>query len=203
MCLVLVSRIAFLVNELRMLKVLKKVWNDPVWSKVISVAIIALITQYFFSWWQFLTQLIKSLSIFFLQVTQVPNWLIALMLICSIIVLLVMAINAYQACKPSANLSWHLNYKEDVFFHILWRWQYDSTWQPENINTFCPKCDFQIYPQNASGFRSIDHIAFHCEVCSLDLADFDERYKVLENKVIRLLQLKIRNGSWKKELVKS
>jgi len=202
MCLVLVSRIAFLANYLLMLKILKKIWNDPVWSKVISVAIIALVTQYFFQWWQFLVQLVKGAVTFFLQTTQVPNWLISLMLVCSIVVLAVIIIAIYQSRQPATGLSWQLNYKEDVFFNVLWRWNYANSGRPENIHTFCPKCDFQIYHKNVSGYRSIDHIAFQCEVCNAQLADFDESYEHLENKVIRLLQLKIRNGSWNEELAK-
>jgi hypothetical protein len=103
--------------------------------------------------------------------------------------------------RPSPNIKDWRSYTVDMFFGLRWRWRYLEEGQPYEVHTFCPYCDFQVYPTNASAFRSVDRIAFHCDSCGQNLAAFDEPWEFVENKVKRFIQQKIRNGSWGNEKV--
>ena len=181
----------------------KKLWHDPVWSKVIATAIIAVavfLSQYFLHWMDSAFQATKRFYIVTLQNTLVPNWLLGLMSVCTIAVIGVLILVTWQNYKSvPATLDWKKDYKQDIFWGILWRWKYDYKGQLEDIYSFCPDCDYQVYAKNISGFRAVDHIAFECENCGCQLANFQESYYVLENKLIRFIQQKIRNNNWIKE----
>ena len=88
-------------------------------------------------------------------------------------------------------------YTEDNFFGLRWRWNYGNG-QLSTLTTYCPHCDYQVFPANASAYRAIDRIQFHCDSCSAQLGEFEESWDALENKARRFVQQKLRNGTWSK-----
>ena len=180
-----------------MLNFCKKIWNDPVWSKVISFVIIGAGVQYFFPWSQLLVQLANKFLTFSMQRSEIFNWFFMLMALCTALFLLALMVILWQSIKPQDSVSsWKENYLQDKFFNVLWRWSYGYDGKIERVFTFCPSCDFQIYAEDSGAFAAVPRILFHCECCNKDLYDFQGSYDDLKSKTIRLLQQKIRNDSW-------
>ena len=145
---------------------LKKIWVDPVWSKVIAagiVAVAAAVATYFAGWWPKVGRAVSRLGDLAVAVTPVPNWLLALFILCAIVVLAILLITGWAIAVPSKEGSSFRAYVEDEFFGIRWRWRYGNDGAIYSLVSFCPRCDYQIGPQNISGFRAIDHLEYRCD----------------------------------------
>jgi hypothetical protein len=183
---------------------LKQYWNDPVWSKVIAGIILAVGTimgTYFLDWWPSIGGLAKATYSFATSQTVLSIWVIGVLGLLAAPTVIIILILIWHAIFPTSSRDiedWR-SYKTDMFFGLRWRWRYFEDGQPYETHTFCPHCDFQVYPTNASAFRSVDRIAFHCDSCGQNLGAFDEPLELLENKVKRFIQQKIRNGRWATE----
>lgn len=182
----------------------KKLWHDPVWSKVIAGVILAagaLISTYFLDWWPPIVEFItRSYQLLFTS-ASVPNWAMLILGILSLPVLLLLVSLAWLTVFPkkSSPISWR-DYTTDIYFGLRWRWKYLDNGRIYNTHTFCPHCDFQIYAENTSSYSVIDRIGFKCDSCESYLGEFDESLDSLESKTKRFIQQKIRNNTW---LVKS
>ena len=179
---------------------LKKFWNDPVWSKVIAGTILgagALLGSYFLNWWPIIGSFATNAYDFAFLSTALPNWAIGFLgLLAAPTVVVVVVLTWRRIFPASSNIIDWKNYRTDNFFGLRWRWNYFDGGQIYEIHTFCPHCDFQVYAEDASAYRAIDRIAFRCDSCGQRLGEFDEPYQTLEHKVKRFIQQKIRNGSW-------
>lgn len=178
---------------------LKSYWKDPVWSAVIAAGVVAAagaIGTYLLDWWPTIGKALAEVIDFVLDRSSIPNWLIGVMAICTLLILLVLVGAAWNAIRPSrkANLTW-LTYTSDSFFGVRWRWKYINNAVGE-LTTFCPNCDYQVFPEDASAYSAIDRIAFRCDSCQRELATFNESYSALKSKVERFIHQKIRNGTW-------
>ena len=179
---------------------LKKLWNDPVWSKVIAGAILAvgtLLGTYFLDWWPTIGRFAKDAYNFALSPTSLLNWIIGVLGLLAAPTIIGLLAIIWQKIFPSSSSAtdWR-NYTTDKFFGLRWRWRYFGDGKIYDVHTFCPHCDFQIYAEDASAYRAVDRITFRCDSCSQRLGEFDEPFASLENKVKRFVQQKIRNGSW-------
>lgn len=181
-----------------MAQLIKKLWRDPVWSKVIAGVILAVgaaIGAYSLNWWPAIGKFAAHSYELLLFSTSVPNWAILIMGLLSLPTLLFLGAFAWQVAFPHKppSLSWR-DYNTDIYFNLRWRWKYFSDGQVYDMHAFCPHCDFQIYAQDIGSYRIIDHISFHCESCGRHLAEFQESLSSLENRTKRFIQQKIRNG---------
>jgi ribosomal protein L37AE/L43A len=124
---------------------LKKIWADPVWSKVISIGVLALvgiIYSYFQGWLPFIFQWSFSKS-------QVPNWLIALS---GLIVFWNILEIAYKAAYRS-----RLEFDEST-----------GTWIDRKTNLrYCPVCKSQKISSPLHNGTS----GWSCPVCTAYFRD--------------------------------
>jgi hypothetical protein len=179
---------------------LKGLWNDPVMSSVIAGAILgigALVGSYFLNWWPSIGHFASDAYDFVFSLTTLPNWLIGVLALFAIATIAVLCVLIWQKISHSTSnvIDWR-NYKTDNFLGLRWRWSYFKDGGIYEMHTFCPNCDFQVYAEDASAYRAVDRISFHCDSCGQRLGEFNESYASLESKVKRLVQQKIRNGSW-------
>lgn len=179
---------------------LKRIWKDPVWAGVIAAVFSAgmlAVLSYLGGFWPTFALWLKGGWEYLLVETTVPNWLVLLLTLVSLPTILVGLILLWQRLRPSTatGANWR-SYTEDVFFGLRWRWRFGDDGDIYGVNTFCPHCDFQVFPQNASAWNAVDHIRFHCDSCHAELGDFQEAYGALKNKTERFIQQRIRNGSW-------
>lgn len=179
---------------------LKKLWNDPVWSKVIAGVILAIgatFATFFFDWSSMIGKFVAQCYAFIVATTPIPNWVLLLIAILALPTVIFFGAVVWQKAFPSRSTasSWK-NYTTDFFFGLRWRWRYRGEGLIYDMHTFCRHCDFQVYAQDVSSYRVIDHLAFRCDSCGCHLAEFQEAYASIESKTKRFIQQKIRNGTW-------
>jgi hypothetical protein len=172
---------------------LRKAWNDPVWSKVIAGAILAAtgtLLAYVLGWWPGILRVAE-------QRHALPSWLLVLLTLAALPTpVLICAALWYRVFPPPPqNPSWFA-YTTDVLLGIRWRWRYSASGNIFDLASYCPACDFQIYAKRADAFRAAPRIAFSCECCGSHIADFDGLPEELENKTTRLIQKNLRSGEW-------
>jgi len=178
---------------------LKKLWNDPVWSKVIAGVILAggaLVSGYFFNWLPAGAAYASNVFDFSVARTNVPNWLIGALILGVVPTIILIGAVIWISLRPEAESrpDWR-TYRSDMFFGLRWRWDYFGQ-SVGHMHTFCPRCDFQVLPNQASAFAAVDRISFHCESCQSALGSFDESWGSLEDKARRFVQQKLRNDLW-------
>lgn len=173
---------------------LKRIWKDPVWASVIAASIVG-IWSYLAGWWPEFVDAGKAAWVFLGATSSVSNWIVALLVLLSLPTLVVGVMLAGQLIRPTpaSKPDWH-GYTEDNFFGLRWRWSYSSIGQIQQITTFCPHCDYQVFWQDASSYAAVERIAFHCDSCHSSLGEFTESFRSLESKTGRFIQQKIRNG---------
>lgn len=175
---------------------LKRIWKDPVWASVIAAGIGGL-WSYFSGWWPTIGQAGKDAWFFLVATSPIPRWIPALLVLMALPTVVVGAMLVWQLVRPAdaSKPDWH-GYNEDNFFGLRWRWRYLDDGRIWDVHTFCPHCDFQVFPENASAWDAIDRIHFKCDSCHRELGDFQEAFESVENKTKRFIQQKIRNGTW-------
>lgn len=172
----------------------KKLWHDPVWSKIISAAILGLAGAfyiYFGGWWSSIRRMGSSLAAFAWASTEIPNWLLAVLITCTA---LVIGTAGYAFLAPTKILAPWLSYTSDVILGIKWRWRYGDKGLIYELWAYCPACDLQIYAHNASAYHVVDRIVYYCEDCQKKVAEFEMSEGALTNLIERTIQKKIRTS---------
>jgi hypothetical protein len=174
----------------------RRAWNDPVGSKVIAVAIVALAGLVAtWTFWHHLLVWGLALVAFLFATTAMPNWLVGILL-GPALVLIVLAAAVFVRASPNESPDPTRDYCEDHFLGAVWRWRYLNGHEIYSPTPFCPRCDAQIIPHQTSGYAIVDSIGLACDICSGFKIEFEESWDGLQDKVIRMIQLKIRNGEW-------
>jgi hypothetical protein len=177
----------------------KKLWHDPVWSKVIASLILAAIGvsgAYFLDWWELIRRLFSGALYFATIKTSVPNWALGLLGLLSLPSIFLLVISFWRGIfLPNVTGNWRL-YVSDVFFGIHWRWRYFDDGGIYDLCSFCPDCDLQIYPNDISYTMANYRTVFRCDNCERDLCELHMSHSDLENRVKRNVQQKLRNGTW-------
>jgi hypothetical protein len=154
----------------------------------------AALTASFSDWWPTITGLVTAAFPVLVQRTSIPNWLLGLLVVIAVVFTLRVVVGAVIRRRPN----WR-SYTEDTFFGLVWRWRYSiviGEGIPVDLTSFCPYCDFQVHPEPGSDSRAVEGIAYHCDGCGRALGTVNESVFSLYNKVERLIQRKLRNGTW-------
>jgi hypothetical protein len=179
---------------------LKKIWADPVWSKVIATGIVGAVvggTTYVAGWWPAVAMFARRVASLAVATTTVPNWLLILLIPCAVAVLCGLGIiRLLFIVRGSRKPSFRDSYREDTFFDIRWRWHYGANEAIFDLVPFCSLCDYQIQPRDVSGYREPEIFEYRCEDCGARLHEFEAPEEEIENRVIRHIHKKIRTGSW-------
>ncbi|MCL7713402.1 hypothetical protein [Stenotrophomonas mori] len=178
---------------------IRSIWKDPVWSAVIAAGVIAIagfVGNYFFGYWPKVTSLAASTWGFLTASSYVSHWVLGLLFLGVAPTILLLLAGAWTLVRRESgtSASWE-NYTADQFFGLRWRWRYVDG-HISNLNSFCPNCDFQVFPYQASSYNFIDRIGFSCDSCKSSLGEHDESHAQLKSKVERFIQQKVRNGTW-------
>ena len=178
---------------------IKSIWKDPVWSAVIAAAVISIagfIGSYFLGYWSKITSSLTFIWEFLTASSYVPHWVLGLLFlgVAPTILLLLAGGWMFMRGDPGTPASW-TSYTSDQFLGLRWRWRYVNG-HISDLNSFCPYCDFQVFPFQASSYDFIDRIGFSCDSCKSSLGQHDESHSQLKSKVKRFIQQKLRNDTW-------
>lgn len=143
---------------------------------------------------------LKSLYLYIrdnlLATSTIPNWVLYLLLLSVLYVAvsrMVLLIKPRQAKFTS--------YKKDNFLGIIWRWSYQRK-LPVDPWCFCPECNTELV-YTYTGSRSNQETELFCETCNITRLRHDGDKTYLINRVLRLIERKIRTEEWKTETAKN
>ena len=180
-----------------MIVLFRQIWADPVWSKVIAGVILgapAVLAAY--NWWTEFVAAVARTARFLLATTPVWNWLIVIFCLCAVVVVGIFALVVYAWIRPDVAPSWR-TYRADEFLGMKWRWRYDDNNQIRDLLPFCPHCDFQIVPHDASDSPVSIRTEFRCDDCETHVCTLNSSLPVIEDRVARQIQKKMRSGEWR------
>jgi len=106
---------------------LKKLWNDPVWSKVIAAAIIGLAGIAFVSyrhWWSVIWHWITDLHAYLVSTTPIRHWVLGLLVLLAVLfVLLIIGLSATAFGAKSEPYSKLVSLAPDWAFYTWWKYE--------------------------------------------------------------------------------
>jgi len=145
--------------------------------------------------WDFL----KSCGSILVEKVAVPKWLLGtFILVCALLVGWI-----YQRIRAAFSEITYLDYREDCFDGITWRWSYDLNGHMHQIRGYCLTCDTTLVSSEEEdrGFEystGQTFTTFRCERCP------DSRIRLLGDRVYifarieRQIDRAVRVGDWKK-----
>ena len=175
--------------------------RNSVISGLILAAIISLVSL-IPGGWGWVWRIAEAVGSWTLEKHSVSGWIIATAILCALAVLVLACcrlwswMNSPASSDPSP--AW-MSYRKDTFDGLTWRWNY-SGGEIFPLVCFCPSCDQQVHPQQASPFAAIDRIEFKCDSCGHELPTFEMSWDALQDKTRRSSQRKLRSGEWEKFL---
>ncbi|WFC62625.1 hypothetical protein EWH21_13155 [Pseudomonas sp. REST10] len=177
---------------------LKKIWSDPVWSKVISSVILAALSAlavYLLDWAPRLGGMASSAWTYMLSDVVLPRWGVAVLGLLALPTFVFAGALLWVNRPSQASTSRWTDYRTDRFFGLNWRWRYSGQ-RVDGIRSFCPHCDFELFPVDSSSYAAVPRFAFRCDSCGANLGEFEGDPRELESKVERSIHQKLRNGQW-------
>ncbi len=129
---------------------------------------------------------------------SIYGWLLVILILCTVICGFVLLAAFFQR-TPQHN--WR-SYRRDIFFGIVWRWDYFGERIGDPI-PYCRHCDTQLIPREdydyGPGERALV-TQYICDHCHGTNDKHNEPFQHTQNKVIRQIDRKLRNDEWKKAL---
>lgn len=122
-----------------------------------------------------------------------PNWGLYLLLLCVLYVAVSLAVLLVRPRQPKVT-----SYKQDDFLDVIWRWSYQRK-MPVDPWCFCPDCKTELV-YTYTGSRTDQETELFCETCNITKLRHDGDKTYLINRVIRLIERKIRTEEWKTEM---
>jgi hypothetical protein len=185
-----------------MRRALNSFWKDPVWSTVIAAAIVAvagLILTSVLDLWESVASALSSSAQYAAGTAPVPRWLFAVLILLAAPTVIVTAVGLWTVVRRDAvaKPTWR-SYKTDLFQGIRWRWGYREN-GISDLLPFCPKCDYQLAPDETRQYGGIRDTVFRCDLCTEVVAAVDEPYSELKGKIERFIHQKIRTNAWSAE----
>lgn len=175
----------------------KKVWADPVGSKLISNflwALLVLVGGYaLIHWWGPFTAFIVRMWLYFIADTVVSRpvlWGLTLWLGVSL------AAGATYLVKRllSAEPPWK-KYTEDEFQFMQWRWKLTGAADPYDIRAYCPACDYEL-DISAVGHYLEPKTRYTCG-CGKTAQEVRLHHENVLEQVTKKIQQRIRTGGWR------
>jgi hypothetical protein len=178
---------------------LKPIWGDPVWSKVISWAIIALLVllgSYWVGAWPTIENHFRPLTSYAAGSSSIPNWIILIGAISFLFTVAAITKHLWLRFSPPG---WK-DYTSDEILGINWRWRWDNN-AIAGLIAFCPTCDMEVsgYTPEYTEFQT----DFYCDRCNRSLQTLNMEPQYIADRVIREIERKVRTGEWRAAVAQS
>jgi hypothetical protein len=90
------------------------------------------------------------------------------------------------------------DYRRDEFEGLIWYWSWNYFDAIDNLYCCCPTCELQLIGKlNYAGYPTSPQLDFFCESCRGRKAVIEGDHNQVEQRIQRLIQQKIRTGSWR------
>ena len=185
---------------------MKKIWNDPVWSKVIAAIIIGILTIVYAA----IQKITKGVS--FEETYQlIFEYRVRLVYVIGILLIIYIAKSIFKhfAKKNKAIEEETIpnnpygEYVEDTFGanNARWTWTYAwdtkrNSWKILNIIPLCPTCKSRT---EKDVFLTIGSYA-NCPKCRLDGYDYHVRVLQLQSDVEQEIIRRVESGEWRQRV---
>lgn len=123
-----------------------------------------------------------------------PNWIFYLLLLCVFYVIVSLCVVFVKPGEAKVT-----SYRQDTFLDIIWRWSYQKQ-LPVDPWCYCPDCKTELI-YNYTGSRDNQETELFCEACNVTKLRHDGDTTYLVNRVLRLIERKIRTGEWQEVVV--
>ncbi len=193
-----------------MVTIFKRIWHDPVWSKVIAWAICgaALITgSYFAGWWHDIAQEFQFLISVLFASSLTPNWVLGILSLLSLCTLVIFGLVIYSALFKS-NVEGSESYTSDEFFELFWEWDWGhGDIYNQTIVALCPRCKTRLEALRPSeplqlaemiGYGGSGRVRMLCTNCLFE-KQFPGTLDRLVEEVKKQIERKIRTGEYKRK----
>jgi hypothetical protein len=158
-------------------------WLAPGQAKVVAAAIIiALAVGYFIGLWSLLGEWLSALWHLLAGETLVPNWLVGIFAICSLIVAGLLGASL-RPTRRRLERPYQIH-AQDNFFNIKWRWSYDEGGSVRQLTPYCRHCDHLLVLKNVGAGRPIDRYECRCEHCGALACELDCSIEEFERRVL-------------------
>ncbi|MDT0605377.1 hypothetical protein [Thalassotalea castellviae] len=173
------------------MELLKKIWKDPVGSKIIATVLTA-----GFVWLLSKIQLINEFFIFIINkltaFITIPIWFFTVLLTVSIsfVIKLLMDLRiSYGNDK----------YTSDYIEGLSWEWKYSGS-KISELKPLCPQCKHEIIQRDIRqlGYSHQTKEEFYCEGCNFTLAINDKPVYEYYSRINRHIERKLRTKEWRK-----
>ena len=175
-----------------MLKKINRQWVLGIAASVVAAGILSFIGWFFGDWGVILVWL-KTVYEFLIYRVSLPIWLLAILISVSSGSLLIFFI---AWTKSKRKPPW-IRYTEDVFDGLRWRWEYSGK-NPKHFYPYCPNDDTKFNIDERAGIFDPTTTFLICDTCRREWGPFKGFFHNYQEKIYRQVELKIRNGEWKK-----
>ncbi len=174
-------------------EIVKRIWHDPVWSKVIAGAVIALFTGLIgnnLGVWPAVKSYFWSIIDFELRRASIPNGIIIIGVIPLVFSLYVIA-KILRFWRQSED--WH-DYTSDEYENLRWVWKWSSSedYKISELKIFCPSCRLEIHGSPNEGFPN--EAQYYCDNCRKALRLIGKSPQDVADQAIREFERRARTG---------
>jgi len=180
-----------------------RVWNDPVWSKVISHGFIKLsggaaaIGLLLALWlWTPVRQAAERCIAFLQTPSTLPNFL-ALGLVASLWALVLLVVGMLGV-RWVATWERREDYLEDQYGDVIFRWRWPA-FSGLSFRFFCPECDYEIIPFEPQHYGRYETI-FSCQMCGKERLREQSSLAAINSALERMVAKKRRSEEWRHAL---
>jgi hypothetical protein len=148
--------------------------------------------------WRTVVDSLKAVWGFLGSSLTLPMWLVILV---GLVALLAIGFCVLVVWTAKTNQPSHLNYQQDEFFDVTWRWAYysDGTVNEDALWCFCPKCETMIVYE-IDNYNGI--IKLSCETCQQEVGTYSGSRSHLRGRIARQIDRKIRTREWREVITR-
>lgn len=129
--------------------------------------------------------------------TAVSTWLLGVLVISVTVLAAVVGHDVWKRRRRMKSRRTYLDYTEDEFLGMRWRWKYHPDGGIYHPVSYCPLCDCRLsLDDTKDGARR--QLLFECKRCGDTRLTFETSDDVVEQ-VHRLIQKNIRTAAWKRK----
>lgn len=91
----------------------------------------------------------------------------------------------------------YVQYRQDEFLRLVWRWNYCSYKQRViDLKAYCPICDTELELREFE--NSYPSCCVSCSCCGIETQELESTRKVIEKQIERCIDRNLRTGDWRK-----